>query len=234
MPSAGGPGGPRAAQGSDFSVADAFNYGWQKFQQNMGPIILGTLVLLGISIVVGVLWFLLVGAIGFVGGDSDAGFFALLLSSAVMGLAVVTLFFIIQAGIIRAALAITYGEQIEMKTLFAIDELGQVILTALIVGVASAIGFILCYIPGLVVMVFTSFAMHFVIDKRLPAVEAIKASVELVNRNLGTMVVLVIAGYVANTIGSLLCGVGLLVSIPVVFIANTYAYRRMQGEAVAA
>ncbi len=215
-------------------MSDAFNYGWQKFQQNMGPIVLGTLAYLAASIVIGIVWFFLAGAIGFVGGDSGAGFFALLLSSAVMGLAFVTLFFIIQAGIIRAALAITYGEQIEMKTLLAIDNLGQVILTALIIGVASAIGFILCYIPGLVVMVFTSFAMHYVIDKRMPAIEAIKASVELVNRNLGTMIVLLIAGYVANTIGSLLCGVGLLVSIPVVIIANTYAYRRMQGEAVAA
>lgn len=215
-------------------MSDAFNYGWQKFQQNMGPIILGTLIYLGISIVIGVIWFFIAGAIVGIGGDSNAGFFAFMLSSAIMGLAFVTLFFIIQAGIIRAALAITYGEQIEMKTLFAIDELGQVILTALIIGVASAIGFVLCYIPGLVVMVFTSFAMHFVIDKRLPAIEAIKASVELVNRNLGTMVVLLIAGYVANTIGSFLCGVGLLVSIPVVIIANTYAYRRMQGEAVAA
>ncbi len=200
----------------------------------MGPIVLGTLIYLGISIVIGVIWFFLAGAIVGVGGDSSAGFFALMLSTAVMGLAGVALFFVIQAGIIRAALAITDGRQIELRTLLAIDELPQVLLTALIVGVASAIGFILCYIPGLVVMLFTSFAMHFVIDRRMAAVDAIKASVELVNRNLGTMILLLIAGYVANTIGSLLCGIGLLVSIPVVIIANTYAYRRMQGEPVAA
>lgn len=200
----------------------------------MGPIVLGTLIYLGISIVIGVIWFFLAGAIISVGGDSGTGFFALLISTGVMGLAGVALFFLIQAGIIRAALAITRGEQIELKTLLATDELPQVILTALIVGVASGIGFVLCYIPGLVVMVFTSFAMHFVIDKRLPAIEAIRASVDLVNRNLGTMIVLLIAGYVANTVGAFLCGVGMLVSIPVVIIANTYAYRRMQGEAVAA
>lgn len=233
-PAAGTPGGSPAPQGGDFSVPDAFTYGWEKFQQNMGPIVLGTLVYLGASIVIGVIWFFLAGAILGVGADSGAGFFALMLTTAVMGLVGVALFFIIQAGIIRAALALTSGRQIEMTTLLDLDNLGQVILTALIVGVASAIGFVLCYIPGLVVMVFTSFAMHFVIDKRLPAVEAIRASVDLINRNLGAMVVLLIAGYVANAIGTMLCGVGLIVSIPVVIIANTYAYRRMQGEAVAA
>lgn len=233
-PAAGAPGSSPAPTGGDFSVAAAFTYGWEKFQQNMGPIILGTMVYLGASIVIGVIWFFLAGAILGVGGDSGAGFFAFMLTTAVMGLVGVALFFIIQAGIIRAALALTSGRQIEMKTLLDLDNVGQVILTALIVGVASAIGFVLCYIPGLVVMVFTSFAMHFVIDQRMQAVDAIKASVDLVNRNLGTMIVLLIAGYVANTIGSLLCGIGLLVSIPVVIIANTYAYRRMQGQAVAA
>lgn len=233
-PPPGAPGGSPVPQGRDFSVPDAFTYAWEKFQQNMGPIVLGTLVYLGASLVIGVIWFFLAGAILGVGGDSGAGFFALMLTTAVMGLVGVALFFIIQAGIIRAALALTSGRQIEMKTLLDLDNLGQVILTALIVGVASAIGLVLCYVPGLVVMVFTSFAMHFVIDKRLPAIEAIRASVDLITRNLGSMIVLLVAGYVANTIGTMLCGVGLLVSIPVVIIANTYAYRRMQGQAVAA
>ena len=39
---------------------------------------------------------------------------------------------------------------------------------------------------------------------------------------------------VANTIGALLCGIGLLVSVPVSIIATAFAYRRMNGETVAA
>lgn len=79
-------------------------------------------------------------------------------------------------------------------------------------------------------MVFTSFAMHFVIDRRLPAVEAIRASVDLANHSLGTMIVLLIAGYVANAIGTMLCGVGLLVSIPVVIIANRWCWSSAPGR----
>lgn len=229
-PAAGGPAGP---SGSGFDVGAAFNYGWTAFQKNMGPILTGTLVYLGVSLVIGVVWFFLAGAIIGVGGDSGAGFFALMLTTAVMGLVGVALFFVIQAGIVRAALALTRGQPISLQTLLSTDHIGQVLLTAVIIGVASAIGFVLCYVPGLVVMVFTSFAMHFVIDRRMSAVDAIRASVDLVNRNLGSMVLLLVAGYVANAIGSALCGIGLLVSIPVVILANTYAYRRMQGEAVA-
>ena len=215
-------------------VGDAFNFGWQKFQQNMGPILLGTLIYLAASAVIGIIWFFVAGAIIGIGGDSGAGFFAFLLTSAVMGVVFVALFFVIQAGITRAALRITDGQPVDLSTLLSLDDIGQVVIASLLVGLASAIGFVLCYVPGLVVMVFTGFTMQFVIDKRMSATDAIRASVELVNRNLGTMVLLLVAGYVANAIGSALCGIGLLVSMPVVILANTYAYRRMQGEPVAA
>ena len=235
---AGFPGGPTGAAGgppgSGVMVGDAFNFGWQKFQQNMGPILLGTLIYLAASAVIGILWFFVAGAIIGVGGDSGAGFFAFLLTSAVMGVVFVALFFVIQAGITRAALRITDGQPVDLSTLLSLDDIGQVVIASLLVGLASAIGFVLCYVPGLVVMVFTGFTMQFVIDKRMSATDAIRASVELVNRNLGTMVLLLVAGYVANAIGSALCGIGLLVSMPVVILANTYAYRRMLGEPVAA
>lgn len=72
------------------------------------------------------------------------------------------------------------------------------------------------------------------IDKGLAAVDALKASFTLVNRNLGTVVVLFLGVYVANAIGSALCGVGLLVSFPVGLLATAYLFRRIQNEPVAA
>ena len=61
----------------------------------------------------------------------------------------------------------------------------------------------------------------------------LKASFTLVNRNLGTVVVLFLAVYAANLIGSALCGVGQLVSFPLGLLATTYLYRRLQDEPVA-
>jgi uncharacterized membrane protein len=67
----------------------------------------------------------------------------------------------------------------------------------------------------------------------MPAFEAIKASFGLVNKNLGTVVVLFLASILAFFIGAILCGIGLLVTIPVTIIATAYAYRFMTGQTVA-
>jgi uncharacterized membrane protein len=68
----------------------------------------------------------------------------------------------------------------------------------------------------------------------MPALEAIKASVSFVNKNLGTLIGFYIAAIIAVAIGFLLCFVGSLLAIPVVVIAAAYTYRTLQGETAAA
>jgi uncharacterized membrane protein len=141
---------------------------------------------------------------------------------------------IVQAAVVRAALALTRGETIELQTLFRFDNLPQLLIGALIVGVLTGIGSALCYIPGLIVTFFTQFYVHFLIDQKLSGVDAIKASFNFVNANLGTMIGFFLASLVAYIIGALLCGIGLLVALPVVFIAQAYTYQRLRGVQVAA
>ena len=79
-----------------------------------------------------------------------------------------------------------------------------------------------------------AFALYFVVDKQMPALEAIKASISFVNKNLGTLIGFFLASLLAYFVGALLCGIGLLAAIPVVIIVQAYTYRTLQGEAVAA
>ena len=102
------------------------------------------------------------------------------------------------------------------------------------VGVGTAIGYFLCIIPGLIVMFFSQFYVWFIVDKQMGAWDAIKASFSLVNQHLGTLILFFLASVVAYLVGAILCGIGLLVAIPVIYIAQGYTYRRLQGESVAA
>jgi uncharacterized membrane protein len=68
----------------------------------------------------------------------------------------------------------------------------------------------------------------------MSAVDGIKASFRLVNKTLATMIGLFIASYIALVLGYLLCGIGLIVAMPVVVIASGFMYPRLQGEPVAA
>jgi len=143
-------------------------------------------------------------------------------------------FVIIQAAVVRAALALTRGETIELQTLFRFDNLPQLLIGALIVAVLSGIGSMLCYFPGLIVTFFVQFYVHFLIDQNMTGVDAIKASFSFVNQNLGTLIGFFLASMVAYILGAMLCGIGLLVALPVVFIAQAYTYQRLRGVAVAA
>ncbi len=188
---------------------------------------------MGIALVLNLIWYAIAGAVISV-DDSGAGLFAFLMFTALFAIVAVTMQYVIQAGITRGALAITYGQKVEVQTLLATDNIAQILLGGLLLGVATGIGLMLCYIPGLVVMFFGQFFVHFAIDKRLPAVDAIKASVAFVNANLGTLIGFYIASAIAVFVGALLCGIGLLAAIPVVVIAQAYTYRTLQGEPVAA
>ncbi|MDP3972807.1 MAG: hypothetical protein Q8P61_07870, partial [Candidatus Nanopelagicales bacterium] len=134
----------------------------------------------------------------------------------------------------RAALAITRGEAVDFKLMTSSDKLGQILVGGVIMSIATAIGYMLCIIPGLVVMFFGHFFIFFILDKGMGAVEAIKASVSFVNKNLGTLFGLFLAVLAAYIVGALICGVGLLVAIPVSIIAQAFAYRKLNGEEVAA
>lgn len=225
-----------------FSVGNAFSYGWSKFQANIGPIILLTLAILAVSIIIQLISSAFTSGLGGQvttefnpdtgqfetsgGGFFGLAFFVSLLFSMVSY--VVTL--LIQAAITKGALDLTHGRKIDLGSMFNGLNIPQIVIAAIIVGAATFIGLVLCFLPGLVVMFFTSFTMYFLIDKNLPAMDAIKASVAFVRENAGTLLVFFLACLAAYFVGALLCGIGLLVAIPVVIIAQAYTYRTLQGE----
>ena len=109
----------------------------------------------------------------------------------------------------------------------------QVLLAALIVAVATFIGTILCYVPGIIVGFLLNWTMFYVVDKNMGAIDAIKASVKFVTDHLGDTILFYLLGLVVLIVGAILCLVGLLVAVPVVLIGAAYTYRRLNGEQVA-
>ena len=242
------PGSQPATSGGTASVGDAFNWGWTKFQENIGPILIATLILfVGIVIiqviVVAISSAVLLGSTttthttsgGFTYTTSSGpGLFVSLVSYTVYNLFFLITSSFVWLAIIRATLAITYGRPVDVKEMLSTDQLGQYIIGAILVGIGTAIGFLLCIIPGIIFMFMTIFWGYFLVDKKLSPVESIKASIALVNKNVGTLIGFFIACIGAYILGAIVCGIGLLVAIPVVVLSSGYMYRKLQGESVAA
>ena len=129
---------------------------------------------------------------------------------------------------------LTRGQKIDVGQAFAGINWGQVILASLITGLLTFVGLILCILPGLAVIFFTSYTLFFVIDRNLSAVDAIKASFNMVKDNVGVLILFWLATVAAQIVGACLCLVGLLVAVPVVIIAQAYTYRTLNGDPVTA
>jgi hypothetical protein len=210
-------------------LGDALTYGWERFKANAGPIMTAVVVyVVGAIVVFGILYATIIAA----ARGGDAGFFGALVGFAVMTIAFTLLAFLVQAALIRGALAITRGERPTSAHFFTVEHLGPVVVASLLIALASGIGTILCYIPGLIVQYLTQYALFYVIDKNMGAVDAIRASVQLTLKYPGVLIVFAIVSAIILTVAAVLCFLPLLVAFPVVLIAQADLYKRLQDEPV--
>lgn len=234
------PAAPYGQAGQPVQIGEAFNYGWTKFTQNLGILIAGLAVyLVATFVIVGVFYAIIIGGaaasvrvdeFGNVTSGSGAAGAVFGIGGLVLAAIAVLLSIFIQAAVIRVALRISRGEQVSFASFFQFDDFGKVVAAALLVGVLTAVGTLLCYLPGIVFGFFAQFTLFFVIDKGQDAVTALKSSFSLVNKNLGTVVLLYLAVLVVQAVGSAICGIGLFVAIPVAVLATTFVYRRLNLE----
>src|SRR6478736_8133063 len=229
----------------------AIKYGWEKFLQHWQAVLVALIIGFVIIVVLGVIGYLIQSALTstdackvtstnnglrFSGGcgDDGPGFFTYLFASALFQFLILLGTSILQLFVIRATLMIMRGEPLDASKVMSTDRLGSYILGAIIVGILTFVGFVLCILPGIAVGIFVLFWGYFLVDKGMSPIEAITASFNLVKDNLGTVFIFWLLTILITIAGAIVCGVGLIVAVPVVVIATGYMYKRLQGEPVAA
>jgi uncharacterized membrane protein len=103
------------------------------------------------------------------------------------------------------------------------------LLAALVIGLFSFIGFLLCIIPGLVVASMYKFTYLFIVDKRMDFWPAMQASHAVVKNDYIGFILFLLALVGLNVIGVCCLIIGLLITIPISFMAITLAYRELVG-----
>jgi uncharacterized membrane protein len=164
--------------------------------------------------------------------NGGSGFFARILVSMVISLVVGLIAQLILAALVKGALDTVDGKPVDVGGMFAGWDKGAVLIAAIIVSVATAIGTLLCYLPGLVVGFITSYTMFFVVDRQMAPVDAVKASISFVMANLSNTLVYYLLGVLVVIAGAILCGVGLLAAIPIVILGAAYTFRRLHDQPV--
>ncbi len=216
-------------------MGNAFSYAWKKFTENLLPLVLITLLLVIASAVIqGIsIPFRPSATVNSDGTISGGGFFGIaMIVSLFFGALSYAVTLIVQSGIVKGALNLTRGEGIDVGKAFQGIDFAQVIVTAILTAIGVFVGLVLCILPGIIFAFLTSFALYFVVDRNMQAIDAIKASIALVRDNVGSLLLFFLASFAAYIVGACLCGVGLLAAIPVVVIAQAYTFRTLTGDTV--
>ncbi len=241
------PAGPPGYGGAQpFNVGEAFSWAWNKFSKNAAPLVIATLVFGLVVIVLQVIINLLQTALspGASSYTSDSSGFSYSWSTTSMGLGGILVSIVgwfvmlivaaaIQSAFLSGVLDIANGQQVAVGSFFRPRNIGQVVIAGLIVGIITTIGFFLCVIPGVIASIMLIFTVVALLDRNLSAVDAVKTSFETTKANFGNAFLTWLVGVAIVFVGALVCGIGLLVAVPVAALFLVFAWRRISGAQIA-
>jgi uncharacterized membrane protein len=155
------------------------------------------------------------------------------LAAIVIALVFSLLAFIAQIGVQRAAIHSTQGITPSFSEMFTTQNLGKYILYVIAFAVLFVIGLALCILPGLVVLFLLQLGPYYILDKGLGVVDAMKASVNAVTKNIGPAIIMTILNALVSLLGGLFFGILTLVTLPFACLFTAHMYRQFNREPVA-
>lgn len=100
--------------------------------------------------------------------------------------------------------------------------LGYVLYTVLVI-----IGFLLLVFPGIYLAIKYQYVQYLIVDKNMDVIEAFKESGRMTDGHKWNLFLLVLLFLIIVFIGFMALGVGLLIAIPIVMVAQAYVYKKL-------
>ncbi len=124
------------------------------------------------------------------------------------------------------------GNKPEIADVFkGFDDFVPALLAVLLSSIAVSIGFFLCIIPGLLIMALVPTAAYLVAMGEKDGIQAIKRAFEAVKANLLSAMLCVIVLSILGSLGSIVCGIGVIVTLPIAFIGMYHMAKQLTGGA---
>lgn len=181
-------------------ISAYIGHGWNTFKANPGPFIVITVAVMVANVLVGV----------------AGNFLPFMLGSLVsMGLSGLALGALAQMGLKGSR-----GQSVELADVTVVL---QRPVDFIVVGVAVSIGVVGCGVGLFVTQTLFTFAI-FLVLAGVGYQQALATSMNAVKPRFTDVLLLMLVVFVLNIAGCILCGVGLLVSVPVGFIALAKAF----------
>lgn len=124
------------------------------------------------------------------------------------------------------------GEAVEIGDVFrGFDDFVPAFVASLICMLVLWVGFLLCFIPGLLIMALPVIALFLVARGESDGVEAFKQAWRIVTKNLLASCLCALLLGLVGSLGGLLCGIGMIFTLPIALIGQYYMARQLVGDA---
>jgi len=160
------------------------------------------------------------------------GFFGFLFGVALTELLLFVISGFLHIGIYNSTLAIADGRPVEPIKMFRTEYLANFLVALLLYALLAFVGFLLCILPGIVVLYLGFLTPWYVLDQGMAPVDALKASFATTTKNGWPLILFALVTFLIYVAGAIVCLVGLLVTVPVALLMVTYTFRRLTGGLV--
>ncbi len=107
------------------------------------------------------------------------------------------------------------------------DDFVPALLAVLVSSIIVSIGFLLCVIPGLLIMALAPTAAYLVAVGEKDGINAIKRAFGAIKANMLSSIVCTLVLGIVGGIGSIACGIGAVVTMPIAFIGMYHMAKQM-------
>lgn len=205
---------------------------WQLFTQQMGTWVMAILVMVVVMFIPGLLvGFGVAGSIGLGGmaGERGGGVIFGLGSMLFLFLGILltmVLAFIMMGGLYRMAIKQVRGEPIQVSDLWSVtDVLGQLALGGLLVGLATGLAAVACYLPAFIVGGLLMLTIPLIVDQKMSAIDAMTRSWNTLKQEwLMAAILFFVLNFLAG-LGAIVFTIGILFTYPLLFLGTALVYR---------
>lgn len=242
---------PAGAGGSNVDVGAAFSWAIAKLQQHLGIFLGLAAVVFALRAIQEIISRVLTnaaadnckqtavtinqdGTISGGGVNCASGLFANLGVTLVLAVVFGALAWLASIGVYRAALKRSNGETPNFGMLTTGEHLGAYLIVAIVYGIATFAGLILCFLPGIIVIFLFQFAPLYALDKGQGVGEAFGNSYRAVTSNFVPVLLAALVNIVASFLGGILFGILTLITLPFAALFTVHIYRQLNKEQIAA
>jgi len=120
------------------------------------------------------------------------------------------------------------GGKPEIADIFkGFDDFVPALLAVLLSSIAVSIGFMLCFIPGLLIMAIVPTAGYLVAVGEKDGINAIKRAFEAVKANLFSAFLCTLVLSILGSLGAIFCGIGVILTLPIALIGMYHMAKQL-------